>query len=100
RRPPRSSDASPPTVQRTTVPYHASSISRGLEIYRSRCAACHGVAGWGDGPAGAGLPRKPADLTAAHTAQHTAGDMLWWISRGIPAAGMARVAGTLFAADS
>jgi putative copper export protein/mono/diheme cytochrome c family protein len=98
--PPLSVDAYPTTFQRTTVPYHASSISRGLEIYRSRCAACHGVAGWGDGPAGAGLPRKPADLTAAHTAQHTAGDMFWWISRGIPAAGMPGFAGTLSDDDS
>ncbi|HKW93954.1 MAG TPA: c-type cytochrome, partial [Methylomirabilota bacterium] len=35
-----------------------------------------------------GLPRPPADLTAPHTAQHTAGDMFWWLSHGIPAAGM------------
>jgi hypothetical protein len=53
------------------------------------------LAGWGDGPAGVGLPRKPADLTAAHTAQHTAGDMFWWITRGIPAGGMPGFAGAL-----
>ena len=40
------------------------------------------------GPAGTGLPKKPADLTAPHTAQHTAGDMYWWLTHGIPAAGM------------
>ena len=88
-------DAYPTTYRRTLVPYHASSISHGLELYRGHCVTCHGVAGWGDGPAGVGLPRKPADLTAAHTAQHTAGDMFWWITRGIPAGGMPGFAGAL-----
>jgi mono/diheme cytochrome c family protein len=27
------------------------------------CAGCHGAGGKGDGPAAAGLPKKPADLT-------------------------------------
>ena len=86
--PPLSVDAYPTTFRRTTVPYQASSIAHGLTLYRQHCALCHGPGGWGDGPAGAGLPKKPADLTAPHTAQHTAGDMYWWLSRGIPAAGM------------
>ena len=97
--PPLSVDAYPTTYRRTAVPFHASSISRGLELYRGHCAACHGVAGWGDGPGGAGLPRKPADLTAAHTAQHTAGDMFWWITRGIPAGGMPGFAAALSEED-
>lgn len=86
--PPLSVDAYPTTFRRTTVPYQASSIAHGLELYRNHCALCHGAAGWGDGPAGAGLPKKPADLTAPHTAQHTAGDMYWWLTHGIPASGM------------
>ena len=97
--PPLSVDAYPTTYRRTAVPFHASSISRGLELYRGHCAACHGAAGWGDGPGGAGLPRKPADLTAAHTAQHTAGDMFWWITRGIPAGGMPGFAAALSEED-
>jgi putative copper resistance protein D len=32
--------------------------------------------------------RPPADLQASHTASHTAGDLFWWITAGIPAAGM------------
>jgi copper resistance protein D len=86
--PPLSVDAYPTTYRRTTVPYQASSIAHGQTLYRNHCALCHGAAGWGDGPAGAGLPKKPADLTAPHTAQHTAGDMYWWLTHGIPAAGM------------
>ena len=30
----------------------------------------------------------PADLRATHTLHHTAGDLYWWISEGIPGAGM------------
>jgi putative copper export protein/mono/diheme cytochrome c family protein/peroxiredoxin len=86
--PPLAVDAYPTTYRRTTVPYQASSIAHGLALYRNHCTLCHGPAGWGDGPAGAGLPKKPADLTAPHTAQHTAGDMYWWLTHGIPAAGM------------
>lgn len=35
----------------------------GAEDFATFCAACHGSAGRGDGPAAAGLDRQPADLT-------------------------------------
>jgi len=35
----------------------------GRTLYDANCAACHGPTGKGDGPAVAGLPRRPADLT-------------------------------------
>jgi mono/diheme cytochrome c family protein len=35
----------------------------GAEDFATFCAACHGAGGKGDGPAAAGLDRKPADLT-------------------------------------
>ena len=35
----------------------------GAEDYAAYCSACHGPAGKGDGPAAAGLSRKPANLT-------------------------------------
>jgi putative copper resistance protein D len=81
-------DANPATYVRPAVPYSAASIVQGEGLYRTHCLACHGVAGYGDGPAGAGLPRPPADLTAQHAADHTAGDLFWWLSRGIPGSGM------------
>lgn len=81
-------DAYPTTFKRSTVPYHALSIASGEALYQQHCAVCHGASGTGDGPGGAGLPKRPADLTAPHTAQHTAGDLFWWITRGIPVAGM------------
>ena len=81
-------DANPATYIRPAVPYSAASIVQGEVVYRSHCQACHGVAGYGDGPAGAGLPRPPADLTAQHAADHTAGDLFWWLTHGIPGTGM------------
>lgn len=35
----------------------------GAEDFATYCAGCHGASGRGDGPAAAGLGRKPADLT-------------------------------------
>jgi putative copper export protein/mono/diheme cytochrome c family protein/peroxiredoxin len=86
--PPLAVDAYPTTYLRPSVPYQAASIATGTTLYREHCAVCHGSAGAGDGPGGLRLPRPPADLRAAHTAQHTVGDLFWWISHGIPRAGM------------
>ncbi|HEU4699608.1 MAG TPA: FTR1 family protein [Gemmatimonadales bacterium] len=47
------------------VPASAPSLVRGREVYQANCAACHGAAGRGDGPAGRGLDPRPADLTDA-----------------------------------
>jgi putative copper resistance protein D len=86
--PPMTVDAYPTTFRRSSVPYHAVSVASGAALYRAHCATCHGPGGRGDGPGGAGLPRLPADLTAPHTAQHTVGDMFWWLTHGIAAGGM------------
>jgi putative copper resistance protein D len=86
--PPLTVDAYPTTYRRPSVPYQAVSVASGEALYRAHCATCHGPGGRGDGPGGAGLPKPPADLTAAHAAQHTAGDMFWWLTHGIPPAGM------------
>ncbi|HYB41083.1 MAG TPA: CopD family protein [Candidatus Methylomirabilis sp.] len=93
--PPLAVDAYPTTYLRSPIAYQASSIAKGQALYAAHCATCHGKSGRGDGPGGAGLPRPPADLTAPHTGQHTAGDLFWWISHGIPAAGMPPFAGAL-----
>jgi putative copper resistance protein D len=93
--PPVSVDAYPTTYRRSSVPYQAVSIANGAMLYRAHCATCHGAAGRGDGPGGAGLPRLPADLTAPHAADHTAGDMFWWLTHGIPAGGMPAFGGAL-----
>jgi putative copper resistance protein D len=81
-------DAYPTTYFRPTVPYTVTSIASGAAVYVERCQVCHGRSGGGDGPAAAGLPRPPADLRAPHTGQHTAGDLFWWVSHGIPRGAM------------
>lgn len=75
-------DAYPTTYRRPAVAYHAISVASGAQLYREHCAGCHGIAGFGDGPAGAALEPKPADLTAKHTGDHTAGDLFWWLTHG------------------
>jgi putative copper export protein/mono/diheme cytochrome c family protein len=93
--PPLSIDAYPTTYLRPSVPYQAASIAEGQSLYRANCTVCHGTTGAGDGPGGRGLPRRPADLRAPHTAQHTAGDLFWWITHGIPGSGMPPFGGHL-----
>jgi putative copper export protein/mono/diheme cytochrome c family protein/peroxiredoxin len=81
-------DAYPLTYRRPTVPYNALSIDNGLRLYGEHCAVCHGVSGYGDGPAAPGMRPPPADLTAKHTADHTAGDIFWWLTHGKPGTAM------------
>jgi copper resistance protein D len=57
-------------------------VAHGLRLYGEHCAVCHGTEGYGDGPAAAGLRPRPSDLTAKHTADHTAGDLFWWLTHG------------------
>jgi high-affinity iron transporter len=44
------------------TPPSGASLERGAEVFRQRCASCHGDAGRGDGPAARGLTPPPADL--------------------------------------
>jgi mono/diheme cytochrome c family protein len=43
---------------------HASS---GADMYSAFCSSCHGMQGLGDGPAAAGLKKRPTDLTMLST---------------------------------
>jgi putative copper export protein/mono/diheme cytochrome c family protein/peroxiredoxin len=81
-------DAYPTTYVRSIVPYNALSVANGLQLYSEHCAVCHGTEGYGDGPAAAGLRPRPADLTAKHTADHTAGDIFWWLTYGMKGTAM------------
>jgi len=78
----------PTTFAATSEPYTADVIMRGRQVFLENCVACHGEAGHGDGPGAGALPIAPADLTAPHTEDHTAGDMFWWISHGMPSGAM------------
>lgn len=76
--------AFPDTFLRSDVPYLTLSIDQGRRAFADNCTACHGTGGLGDGVLATTLRRPPADLSAPHTALHTAGDMYWWITHGIP----------------
>jgi putative copper export protein/mono/diheme cytochrome c family protein len=81
-------EANPDTYVRTDVGYNALSVARGVALYSQHCVSCHGAGGKGDGPLAAKLTPPPADLTASHTAQHTAGDLYRWLSLGKPRSAM------------
>jgi putative copper resistance protein D len=81
-------EAYPTTYVRPAVPYQALSIANGSHLYQAHCAVCHGVEGYGDGPAASTLNPRPADLTARHTTDHTVGDIFWWLSYGMKGSAM------------
>jgi putative copper resistance protein D len=76
-------DAYPTTYARPAVAATPESIRRGHDLFVTHCEVCHGVGGRGDGPASAGLLQRPADLTGSHTADHTPGDIFWWVTNGL-----------------
>src|SRR5262245_3138184 len=90
-------DAYPTTYKRPAVTYNAISVANGKLLYQeSGCITCHGVNGYGDGPAAEELNPKPVDLTAPHANTHTAGDLFWWLSHGVkPASAMPGYNGSL-----
>ena len=62
-------------------------VAAGRATFQERCLPCHGPRGRGDGPAGAALDPRPADLFL-HVPQHTDGELFYFISRGIPGSAM------------
>lgn len=76
-------EAYPTSFTHSPIRYGALSAARGMPIYAENCALCHGPYGYGDGPAAASLPMKPADLTGQHLFHHGEGTLFWWVSHGI-----------------
>ena len=50
-----------PTIKK--VPVTPTSAASGSEMFKTYCAACHGLDGKGTGPAAAALKKQPANLT-------------------------------------
>ena len=76
--------AEPPTeYTRLTNPLaeDAEASLKGQGLFSRNCAACHGEAGAGDGPAGAGLNPAPEDLAANESAFSDA-YLYWRIAEG------------------
>ncbi len=79
--PPLLVDAYPTTYRRSAVPYQAVSVAAGADLYGASCAACHVAGG--------------RDLTGPRLDRHTAGDLFWWISSGLPGTQMPAFAASL-----
>ena len=62
----------------------ADAADAGKAVYQTNCASCHGDSGKGDGPAGANLNPKPADLTEP-AKNDSDGQILWHVSEGAAA---------------
>ena len=78
-------EAYPVTYKQPSVPYSAISVYNGKLLYRNNCIQCHGYSGHGDGiMVNDDLEILPANLTEPHTAYHTAGDIYWWLTNGMP----------------
>ena len=45
------------------APAQLPDLSRGAQLFQANCAACHGVAGHGDGPGAASIDPKPVNFT-------------------------------------
>ncbi|MEH6472773.1 MAG: cytochrome c [Halopseudomonas sp.] len=58
--------------------------SKGMNLYRDNCMACHGVDGRGTGPLAKSLEHPPADLTNHFHMEQGKGDqyLFWRISEG------------------
>ncbi len=80
--------AFPDTYRRSSVPYQSISIGQGQRLFAQHCVNCHGIDATGNGALAKSLPKPPADLTAPHTGDHTAGDMFWWLTHGMANTGM------------
>ena len=78
-------EAYPTSYYRSPTGFAASAVVEGARLYPEHCASCHGLEGYGDGRAAAGLRIPPADLTAGHLWMHADGELFWWLSHGIDA---------------
>lgn len=65
------------------IPISRKSLNAGAQLFHENCASCHGDTGVGDGPTGAFLTKKPANLTDSKLmSEETDGSLFWKISEG------------------
>jgi mono/diheme cytochrome c family protein len=69
------------------TPDTPATVAKGKALYQMHCAVCHGALARGDGPAAFTLVPRPVNLQL-HVPQHAPGEVLYWISNGIPGTAM------------
>ena len=57
------------------------SVARGVALFQTHCAACHGATGLGDGPAALNMNPKPQNLKEMSN-HHSDGVLAWKIANG------------------
>ncbi len=69
---------------KNSLPINEKNIQEGGKLYETNCAQCHGVKGYGDGPAGKALNPPPSDLASIVQMPMMATDpyLFWTISDG------------------
>ena len=86
--------------QANPIPPNAESIAAGQALFMAKCAPCHGETGLGDGPIGAALNPRPADLRQhAIPGIHTDAQLFEWITNGFPGSQMPAFRATLSDTD-
>jgi mono/diheme cytochrome c family protein len=88
-------ESEPRACLRPRIEMPGGGFAEAVRLYRSRCAACHGVTGEGDGPTGDGLARAPRDFrrqrfrfVSTENGVASLDDLARSIERGILPAGM------------
>jgi mono/diheme cytochrome c family protein len=76
-------EAVPTSFHRSPTNFDATSIARGLTLYDTHCASCHGSDGRGEGPLAASLPVWPPTLSAGLLWKRPEGELLWRVLHGM-----------------
>lgn len=85
---------------RLDLPRSALDPDSGKRIYATTCVSCHGVQGFGDGPAAAALNPRPASLASADLMRSTTPELMYRkVTIGVTGTGMAAFADKLSATD-
>jgi len=71
------------SFHRSPSSFDAASIERGVLLYRTHCASCHGVDGRGEGPRAASLPMWPPRLGGELLWRRLDGEVFWRILHGL-----------------
>src|SRR6188472_1581961 len=73
--------ASADTIK-SPVSFNAETSKKGEELYFLYCFSCHGETGSGEGPAGAQMVIKPANLHDVKVTKQSDGAIFWKITNG------------------
>jgi len=76
-------DAQATSFHRSPTGFEASSITRGLALYQTHCASCHGADGNGEGPAAASLSTWPPRLDGELLWHRAEGDLFGTVMAGL-----------------